>query len=72
MSIYQFLLVLIVVELGAGVCFFGMRRIPARKVDYVMVVLGLAMVVGGFLLGDHFHPQDYTCHPSQHCYPWGD
>lgn len=50
-------------------CLAMQKRTPLRM---LIVLLCLAGFVGAFALGTHWNHIDLTCHPGQHCFPWGE
>jgi hypothetical protein len=38
----------------------------------LVILLCLAAFISAFALGTKWQHIDLTCHPGQHCFPWGD
>jgi uncharacterized membrane protein YfcA len=66
----HFLIVLGIME-GA---WLGMWLVMQKKPTVLRfaAVLGIfAVFVGAIWLGLYWNHADLTCHPGQHCFPWG-
>lgn len=71
MTPFQFILVLAMVLVSTNGMMLAMRG-RVTPVRVVIVVLCLITIVGAVSVGSAWAHQDFTCHPGQHCFPWGN
>lgn len=71
MTVFQLILVVVMVEASAMGCLLVMRGRPT-PLKIAIIVLCLFSMVGAFAVGSYWNHDDLTCHPGQHCFPWGD
>ena len=70
MTTLKFFAVLGILELSWIAMWLVMQKKPTAI--RLAIVLGIFTVfVGGIALGLHWNHADLTCHPGQHCFPWG-
>ena len=72
MTVFKFITLLVIIQGGWLSMCFVMRSGKATPKRLAIIVLCFAAIIGAFVLGAHWNHTDFTCHPGQHCFPWGD
>jgi hypothetical protein len=68
----HFLIVLGMLEVAVLMMFRTMREPKVTVMKVIVILSCLFLVFWAFYVGDVWSPHDFTCHPHQHCFPWGD
>jgi drug/metabolite transporter (DMT)-like permease len=55
-----------------GAMCYTMRKMKPGIVSGLILAACVAAMLGAFYLGSQWNHVDFTCHPGQHCTPWGD
>ena len=71
MTHFEFFLILLTAIAAMSLLFYSMRG-PVTVARVMLICLWMAMLMGTFIVGAELNHDDFTCHPGQHCFPWGD
>lgn len=73
MTILQYSTVFAMALGSWGAMCYTMRKLkPSSFLAIGLIILSLVGMLSAFYLGSQWNHVDLTCHPGQHCFPWGD